>query len=74
MQKTDPKYSNAEVVEALVPEDSEADLLQLIGGYDHSEEPLWKAVGKDDHSKTRKYGKEVIQAAIDLVYLKQVIK
>ena len=61
-------------MEALVPEDSETALLQLGGYYDHNKELPWKAVGKDNHSKTRKDGEEVIQAASDLVHLEQVIK
>ena len=63
VQETNPKYSDAEVVEALVPEDFEAALLQLGWDSNHSKEPTWKEVGKDDHSKTRKDGEEVIQAA-----------
>ena len=74
MQETYPKDLDDEVVEALDPEDSEASLF-LLGGYsDHSKEPPWKAVRKDDHSKTRKGGEEVIQAAGDFVDLEQVIK
>ena len=37
VQKTDPKYLDDEVVETLVPEDSEAALLQLGGDFGHSE-------------------------------------
>ena len=48
--------------------------MQLVEDYDHSEEPYWKSVGKDDHSKTRKDGEEVIQAASDFSDLEQVIK
>ena len=54
VQETDPKYSVAEVVEALDPEDSEADMFQLGGNSDQSEELPGKAVGKDDHSERRK--------------------
>ena len=74
VQKTDPKYLDDEVVETLVPEDSEAALLKLGGDSDNSEEPPWKAAGKYDNSKTRKDGEEVIQTTRDLVDLEQVIK
>ena len=67
VQENNPKYLDAEVVEALVPEYYEAALLQLGGDSGHSKEPPWKAVGKYDHSKTRKDGEEVIQDASDLV-------
>ena len=56
-------------MEALVPKYYEAALLQLGGDSDHSKEPPWKAVEKDNHSKTMKDGEEVIHAAIDLVDL-----
>ena len=41
-------------MEALDLEDSEDALFQLGGDSDQSEELPGKAVGKDDHSKTRK--------------------
>ena len=56
VQETNPKDSDAEVVEALDPEDSEAALFQLGGDSDHRKEPPGNAVGKDNHSKTRKDG------------------
>ena len=74
MQETDPKYSDAEVVEALDPEDSNDDLFQLGGYSDHSKEPPGKVLVKDNHSKIRNDGEEVIQAARNLVYLGQMIK
>ena len=46
----------------------------MDGNYDHSEELPGEAMGKDDHSKTRRDGEEVIQDASDLVNLEQVIK
>ena len=51
MQETDRKYLDAEVVEALVSEDSKAALLQLVGDSDHIEEPPCKAMEKDNHEK-----------------------
>ena len=74
VQETDPKYSDAEVMEALYQEDSEA-VLFLLGRFsDHKKEPPGKELGKDFHSKTRKYREEVIQAASNLVHLEQAIK
>ena len=73
VQETYLKDSDAEVVDDLVPEYYEAALFQLGGDYDHGEEPPWKDITKYDHSKTRK-DMEVIQAARNLVDLKQVIK
>ena len=49
VQKTDPKDSDSEIMEALVSKDSETYLLQLSGDSDHIKEPPCKAVGKDDH-------------------------
>ena len=49
VQKTNPKDSDAEILEALVLEDSETYLLQSSGDSDHIKEPPCKAVGKDDH-------------------------
>ena len=56
VQETNPKDLDAELLEDLVPEDSETDLLQLGGYSDHREELPWKAEVKDDHSNTRKDG------------------
>ena len=69
VQENNPKYSDAEVVVDLNSEDSESAMLKLGEYYDHIEEPPWKAVGKDNHSKTRKDGEEVIQYASNLVNL-----
>ena len=74
MEETDPKYFNSVVVEALYPEDSEYYTFQLGRDSDYSKEPPGKVVGKDDHSKTRKCGEEVIQDARNLEDLEQVIK
>ena len=74
MQETNLKDSDAEVVEALDPEDSNDDLFQLGGYSDHSKEPPGKVLVKDNHSKIRNDGEEVIQAARNLVYLGQMIK
>ena len=49
VQETDPKYSVAEVVEALDLEYSEDSLFQLGGYSDQIEELTGKSVGKDDH-------------------------
>ena len=74
VQETDPKYSDAEVMEVLYQEDSEAVLFQLGRCSDHIKEPPGKELGKEFHSKTRKDREEVIQAARNLVHLEQVIK
>ena len=54
VQEAHPEYLVAGVVEALDPEYYEADLFQLGGDSDQSEEIPGKAVVKDDRSKTRK--------------------
>ena len=74
VQDIDPKYFDAEVVEALDRENSETDMFQLGGDSDHSKEPPWKFMGKCDHSKTSNDGEEVVQAAINSVDFEQVIE
>ena len=58
VQETDPKDLDAEVVEDLVPEDSEASMLKLDGDSDNSKEPPWKAMGKETIQKQGTVGKK----------------
>ena len=54
MQETDPEDLVDKFVEAMDLEYSEAAILQLGGGTDHSEELPGKSVEKDNCSKIRK--------------------